>query len=167
MNIKKLLLASLATLAITASVAKAAETQTLLNVSYDPTRELYEEYNKLFTTHWKEKTGNNINIKQSHGGSGKQARGVIDGLQADVVTLALAYDIDAIAEKASLLPISWQEKFPTRGGAYRMHRSVQFQPHRSPNYKSSATHPNLNRILNKQKNQPGYLFAMLRKCRCG
>lgn len=117
MNIKKLLLASLATIAISASVAKA-ETQTLLNVSYDPTRELYDEYNKIFVKHWKEKSGNDITIKQSHGGSGKQARGVIDGLRADVITLALAYDIDAVAEKGGLLPISWQEKLPNNSSPY-------------------------------------------------
>ncbi len=75
-----------------------ADTQ-LLNVSYDPTRELYQEFNDLFAKHWKEKTGETVTIQQSHGGSGKQARAVIDGLEADVVTLALAYDIDAIAKK--------------------------------------------------------------------
>jgi sulfate transport system substrate-binding protein len=77
-------------------VASAANV-TLLNVSYDPTRELYEEYDKLFADYWKQKTGDTVTIKQSHGGSGKQARSVIDGLSADVVTLALAYDVDAIA----------------------------------------------------------------------
>src|SRR5690606_18925549 len=89
--------------------ANAAE---LLNVSYDPTRELYDGYNKLFSAHWKEKTGEEISIRQSHGGSGKQARAVIDGLKADVVTLALAYDIDAIAEKSGAIPANWQEQFP-------------------------------------------------------
>ncbi len=85
---------------------------TLLNVSYDPTREFYEDYNALFVKHWKDKTGQEIRIKQSHGGSGKQARSVLDGLQADVVTLALAYDIDAIAEKSDLIPKDWEKKFP-------------------------------------------------------
>lgn len=118
MTIKKLFLTTIATLAISASVAQAAEKLELLNVSYDPTRELYEEYNVLFTKHWKEKTGQDITIKQSHGGSGKQARGVIDGLQADVVTLALAYDIDAVAEKGKLLPLNWQEKFPNNSSPY-------------------------------------------------
>ena len=75
---------------------------TLLNVSYDPTRELYQEYNAAFAKHWQEKTGDTVTVQQSHGGSGKQARAVIDGLEADVVTLALAYDIDAIAEKSGL-----------------------------------------------------------------
>jgi len=91
---------------------------TLLNVSYDPTRELYEDYNKAFAKHWKEKTGDDVTINQSHGGSGKQARAVIDGLDADVVTLALAYDIDAIAEKSGLLPKNWQEKLPNNSSPY-------------------------------------------------
>lgn len=90
----------------------------LLNVSYDPTREFYEEYNDLFIKHWKEKTGQDIKIKQSHGGSGKQARSVIDGLPADVVTLALAYDIDAIAQKAKLMPEDWQQKLPNNSSPY-------------------------------------------------
>lgn len=90
----------------------------LLNVSYDPTRELYTEYNAAFAKHWKEKTGDNVTVQQSHGGSGKQARSVIDGLQADVVTLALAYDIDAIAEKAALLGTDWQKRFPHNSSPY-------------------------------------------------
>src|SRR6266704_910198 len=77
---------------------------TLLNVSYDPTRELYQDYNAAFAKYWKAKTGKDVTIQQSHGGSSKQARAVIDGLEADVVTLALAYDIDAIAQNAKLLP---------------------------------------------------------------
>jgi len=89
----------------------------LLNVSYDPTRELYAEYNKAFTKHWKEKTGKDVTVQQSHGGSGKQARAVIDGLKADVVTLALAYDIDIIAEKG-LLPENWQSAFPNNASPY-------------------------------------------------
>jgi sulfate/thiosulfate-binding protein len=90
----------------------------LLNVSYDPTRELYQDYNAVFARHWKEKTGDTLSIQQSHGGSGKQARSVIDGLQADVVTLALAYDIDAIAEKAKLLPADWQKRLPHNSTPY-------------------------------------------------
>ena len=90
----------------------------LLNVSYDPTRELYEDYNKVFAQYWKEKTGEDIAINQSHGGSGKQARAVIDGLEADVVTLALAYDIDAIAEKSGLLTAKWQEKLANNSSPY-------------------------------------------------
>jgi sulfate transport system substrate-binding protein len=86
-----------------------AEDVTLLNVSYDPTRELYEDYNQAFAVHWKQQTGDTVTIKQSHGGSGKQARAVVDGLEADVVTLALAADIDAIAAK-NLLPKDWQSQ---------------------------------------------------------
>lgn len=89
-----------------------------LNVSYDPTRELYENFNKEFGAYWKQRTGQDINFKQSHGGSGKQARAVIDGLQADVVTLALAADIDEIADKAKLLPADWQKRFPQNSTPY-------------------------------------------------
>ncbi|MGH9425081.1 MAG: sulfate ABC transporter substrate-binding protein, partial [Terriglobia bacterium] len=91
---------------------------TLLNVSYDPTRELYNEFNAAFARHWKEKTGEDVVIQQSHGGSGKQARAVIDGLEADVVTLALAYDIDAIAEKSGLLRKNWQSILPHNSAPY-------------------------------------------------
>ena len=90
----------------------------LLNVSYDPTRELYQDYNKAFAKYWKEKSGNNVMIKTSHGGSGKQGRSVIDGLDADVVTLALAYDIDEISEKAKLLPANWQKRLPHNSTPY-------------------------------------------------
>jgi sulfate transport system substrate-binding protein len=92
--------------------------QELLNVSYDPTRELYKDFNDRFADYWKKKTGESITINQSHGGSGKQARSVIDGLEADVVTLALAYDIDAIAEKAQLLPADWQKRLPNNSSPY-------------------------------------------------
>src|SRR5438874_3963896 len=81
----------------------AAKDITLLNVSYDPTRELYQDYNAAFAKYWKAKTGDTVSVKQSHGGSGKQARSVIDGLEADVTTLALAYDIDEISERAKLI----------------------------------------------------------------
>jgi len=91
---------------------------TLLNVSYDPTRELYDDYNKAFAKYWKDKTGDDVTINQSHGGSGKQARAVIDGLDADVVTLALAYDIDAIADKSGLLPKNWQSLLPNNSAPY-------------------------------------------------
>ena len=91
---------------------------TLLNVSYDPTRELYKDINKSFTEQWKAKTGQTVTINQSHGGSGKQARAVIDGLQADVITLALAYDIDEIAERAGLLPRNWQSRLPDHSSPY-------------------------------------------------
>lgn len=89
-----------------------------LNVSYDPTRELYVDINKSFGTYWKQKTGETLNFRQSHGGSGKQARAVIDGLNADVVTLALAADIDVIADKAKLLPENWQKQFPQNSTPY-------------------------------------------------
>ena len=91
---------------------------TLLNVSYDPTRELYQDYNVAFAKYWKAKTGNDVQIQQSHGGSSKQARAVIDGLEADVVTLALAYDIDAIAQNAKLLPANWQSRLPNNSSPY-------------------------------------------------
>ncbi len=90
----------------------------LLNVSYDPTRELYQEYNEAFAKYWKEKTGESVTVHQSHGGSGKQARAVIDGLEADVVTLALAYDVDAIQEKAGLFPADWQKRLPHNSAPY-------------------------------------------------
>ncbi len=91
---------------------------TLLNVSYDPTRELYADYNKAFAKYWQSKTGKTVEIRQSHGGSGKQARSVIDGLPADVVTLALAYDIDAIATNAKSLPANWQGRLPDNSSPY-------------------------------------------------
>ena len=90
----------------------------LLNVSYDPTRELYQEFNAAFAKQWQAKTGDKVIIQQSHGGSGKQARSVIDGLEADVVTLALAYDLDAIADKAKLFPADWQKRLPNNSSPY-------------------------------------------------
>lgn len=102
----------------TGGAAPAASQVTLLNVSYDPTRELYQEFNASFASYWKEKTGQEVAIEQSHGGAGKQARAVIDGLEADVVTLALAYDIDAIADKAKLFPAKWQERLPHNSCPY-------------------------------------------------
>ncbi|MCE2871273.1 MAG: sulfate ABC transporter substrate-binding protein [Oxalobacteraceae bacterium] len=99
-----------------AGTAQAAES-TLLNVSYDPTRELYQDFNKAFSVYWKSKTGEELKVKQSHGGSGKQARGVIDGLQADVVTLALAYDIDEIASRG-LIAKDWQKRLPNNSSPY-------------------------------------------------
>jgi sulfate transport system substrate-binding protein len=98
--------------------ALAQKAVTLLNVSYDPTREFYQEYNAAFAKYWKEKTGEIVTIKQSHGGSSKQARAVIDGLQADVVTLALAYDVDAIHEHAKLLPQDWQKRLAHNSAPY-------------------------------------------------
>ena len=98
--------------------ALAQQAVTLLNVSYDPTRELYVDYNAAFTKYWKTKTGQDVTIKQSHGGSGKQARSVIDGLDADVVTLALAGDIDAIAKNGGWLAKDWQKKLPHNSAPY-------------------------------------------------
>jgi sulfate/thiosulfate-binding protein len=114
---------SIALLALTAGAGVAGaqgsgKPVTLLNVSYDPTRELYEDFNRQFATYWKGKTGQDVTIRQSHGGSGKQARSVIDGLGADVVTLALAYDIDQIAEKGGLLPADWQSRLPNNSSPY-------------------------------------------------
>lgn len=90
----------------------------LLNVSYDPTREFYQEFNQSFATDWKQRTGQVVIVEQSHGGAGKQARAVMDGLEADVVTLALAYDIDAIAEKARLIAPDWQQRLPNNSSPY-------------------------------------------------
>ncbi len=101
-----------------AGLTAEAKDITLLNVSYDPTRELYADYNTAFAKYWKEKTGDTVSINESHGGSGKQARAVIDGLEADVVTLALAYDIDVIAEKAKLLSSDWQSRLPNNSTPY-------------------------------------------------
>ena len=98
--------------------ARAAGPMTILNVSFDPTRELYDDYNAAFAKYWKAKTGQSVTVQQSNGGSGKQARAVIDGLQADVVTLALAYDIDAIAQRAQLLPADWQTRLPDNSTPY-------------------------------------------------
>ena len=101
-----------------AATGVSAKDVTLLNVSYDPTRELYVEYNAAFAKHWKAKTGDTVTVKQSHGGSGKQARSVIDGIDADVVTLALAYDIDEIGERAKLLPADWQKRLKHNSSPY-------------------------------------------------
>lgn len=110
------------TLALLAGACAGARAQardvTLLNVSYDPTREFYVDFNKAFAAHWKARTGGNVTIKQSHGGSGKQARSVIDGLEADVVTLALAYDIDELHDKGRLLPADWQKRLPHNSAPY-------------------------------------------------
>jgi sulfate/thiosulfate transport system substrate-binding protein len=109
---------SLIGLLLVSATGLAAAGTTLLNVSYDPTRELYQAVNKAFAKQWKAKTGDELSIKTSHGGSGKQARSVIDGLDADVVTLALAYDIDSIAEQAKLLPPDWQKRLPHNSSPY-------------------------------------------------
>ena len=121
MNVHRILrrsaVAALMATLLAAPATRAAE-NTLLNVSYDPTRELYEDYNKAFTAHWKAKTGKTLSIRQSHGGSGKQARTVIDGLPADVVTLALAGDIDALVTQGRLLPANWQGRLPHNSSPY-------------------------------------------------
>jgi sulfate transport system substrate-binding protein len=111
----------LATTALAATLLMAPALKadvTLLNVSYDPTRELYDDYNKAFARYWEAKTGQKVTVRQSHGGSGKQARTVIDGLQADVVTLALAGDIDALATQGKLLPANWQGRLPHNSAPY-------------------------------------------------
>ena len=110
----KLVLFSLALLSSTTALAD----RTLLNVSYDPTRELYQDFNNEFIKYWKEKTGEDVKVQQSHGGAGKQTRAVIDGLEADVVTLALSYDIDQIAKKARILPENWQSRLPNNSLPY-------------------------------------------------
>ena len=115
-NFRKLLTVLLS--AAVFSVAAQAADVKLLNVSYDPTRELYQDYNVAFAKHWKEKSGQSVEIQQSHGGSGKQARGVIDGLDADVVTLALAYDVDQLYQKAKLIPADWQSRLPNNSAPY-------------------------------------------------
>jgi sulfate/thiosulfate-binding protein len=115
----KATLLTLVAAAVLCSTAAPAHAQAeLLNVSYDPTRELYEAYNAAFIKYWKAKSGQTVSIKQSHGGSSKQGRAVIDGLAADVVTLALAYDIDEISEKGKLLPADWQKRLPHNSAPY-------------------------------------------------
>ena len=98
--------------------SELAQAATILNVSYDPTREFYQEYNTVFAKHWKEKTGEALEVQQSHGGGGKQARAVIDGLDADVVTLALAYDVDQLYQKGKLIPENWQSRLPNNSAPY-------------------------------------------------
>ena len=102
---------------LAAGNAHAADVK-LLNVSYDPTRELYKEYNPVFAKYWKAKTGDNVTINQSHGGSGKQARAVLEGLEADVVTLALGYDVDQLYQKRKLIPENWQSLLPNNSSPY-------------------------------------------------
>jgi len=116
--VKSFRLLALLSLVFAAMPFAAQADTTLLNVSYDPTRELYADFNASFVKYWQAKPGEKVTIKQSHGGSGAQARSVIDGIDADVVTLALAYDIDAIAEKARLLPENWQARLPHHSSPY-------------------------------------------------
>ncbi len=108
----------LAPLLLALAAAPALAQTTLLNVSYDPTRELYQDFNAAFAKHWQAKTGEALSIRQSHGGSGRQARAVIDGLEADVVTLALAYDIDVLHDRGNLVPADWQKKLPNNASPY-------------------------------------------------
>ncbi len=114
---KKLGLAVSALSLIAPIISKAADIN-LLNVSYDPTRELYQVYNEAFAKYWKAKTGDNVKVQQSHGGGGKQARAVVDGLEADVVTLALSYDIDQLSEKGRLIPPDWQKRLKNNSSPY-------------------------------------------------
>lgn len=119
--IVKVLIRAVIILAMTMVLSIPAQAQksiTLLNVSYDPTRELYQEFNTAFAKYWQGKTSEVVTINQSHGGSGKQARAVIDGLDADVVTLALAYDIDEIYQKAKRIPVDWQKRLPNNSAPY-------------------------------------------------
>ena len=104
--------------ALFSAQAFAERKVSLLNVSYDPTRELYDDYNKVFAGYWKDKTGEAVTVQQSHGGSGAQARAVIDGLKADVVTLALEGDINAIAEKTKKIPADWRSRLPNSSTPY-------------------------------------------------
>ena len=115
---KKYLFSTLAFALTGLTVVAAPKPATLLNVSYDPTHELYVQYNDAFAKYWEGKTGQKVTVKQSHGGSSKQSRSVIDGLDADVVTLALAYDIDAIAEKGKSIPADWQKRLPNNSSPY-------------------------------------------------
>jgi sulfate transport system substrate-binding protein len=119
MRLHRLVLLAALGLALGATVPGAARAaQTILNVSYDPTRELYQDYDAAFAKYWKQKTGEDVTINVSNGGSGKQARAVIDGLEADVVTLGLSWDIDAIHDKANLLPADWQSRLPDNSTPY-------------------------------------------------
>jgi sulfate/thiosulfate transport system substrate-binding protein len=117
-GLRSILVGAVLTAGLVTAQSLAAATVKLLNVSYDPTRELYEDYNKAFAAYWKSKTGDTVSINQSHGGSGKQARSVIEGLEADVVTLALAYDIDALATQGGLIPANWQARLPNNSTPY-------------------------------------------------
>src|ERR1700692_53617 len=121
MNSRRVRLISAAALLVVGlglAATPRAATVSLLNVSYDPTRELYDDYNKAFAAYWKGKTGDTVVVNQSHGGSGKQGRSGIDGLGCDVVTLALAYDIDALATQAQLIPANWQSRLPANSTPY-------------------------------------------------
>ena len=115
-----------------------AQSVTLLNVSYDPTRELYAEFNQAFARHWAAKTGQRPQLRQSHGGSGSQARAVIDGLDADVVTLALAYDVNALHERGQLIPQDWQARLPGNSAPYASTIVLLVRKGNPPNPKTSG-----------------------------
>ncbi len=132
MRFKRLFIASLLFVAaLQSSALMAAQDKTLLNVSYDPTRELYQEFNPEFARFWQEKTGETVTINQSHGGSGSQGRAVIDGLDADVVTLGLAYDIDAVTEFSGKVPADWQKCYAHCGTARTLHAPLRLSLHRA------------------------------------
>jgi sulfate/thiosulfate-binding protein len=118
MNMRKSILGLLVSLLVLVPAAVQAQSLTLLNVSYDPTRELYREFNAAFVKYWKAKTGQTVSVRQSHGGSGAQARAVIDGLDADVVTLAMESDIDAIAKNSGKIPADWRKRLPNNSSPY-------------------------------------------------
>ena len=115
---RSLLGAAVAASLLASTPDAALANTTLLNVSYDPTREFYQAFNEAFAEHWQQETGEDVAIKQSHGGAGKQARAVIDGFEADVVTLALAYDIDEIAARTGWFPKDWQSRLPSNSAPY-------------------------------------------------
>jgi sulfate transport system substrate-binding protein len=117
MKLKQVLKGAVLSLLVSASTGHAKDIQ-LLNVSYDPTRELYQDYNAAFAKYWQAKTGDKVTVNQSHGGGGKQARAVIDGLEADVVTLAISYDVDQLFEKAKLIPQDWQKRLPNNSAPF-------------------------------------------------
>lgn len=118
MTIKKIIKSTIIAAATLTALSVNAADVSILNVSYDPTRELYQDYNEAFAKYWKAKTGDNVKVQQSHGGAGKQARAVIDGLEADVATLALSYDIDQFYEKARLIPADWQKRLKNNSSPY-------------------------------------------------
>ena len=115
---KKTVLSVLGVLSLLGTPHLMAEEVKLLNVSYDPTRELYQDYNHYFSQYWQQKHGDTVDVSQSHGGSGKQARAIIDGLDADVATLALAYDVDQLHDKGKLIPKDWQKRLGHNSAPY-------------------------------------------------
>ena len=145
------------------SSATSAKTIKLLNVSYDPTRELYQQYNVAFAKYWKTKTGDDVTVQQSHGGSGGQSRAVIDGLPADVVTLALAYDIDAISKNANLLPADWQKRLPNNSTPYTS--TIVFLVHKGNPWKlrdwGDLTKPGISVVVPNPKTSGGARWAYL------